>query len=65
MERRENLNREFDLRWLALKESTLIADSNNAEMQEVDILIVCQWTFSVVSDPMIDRCVIVVCTYCQ
>jgi hypothetical protein len=46
VEGRENVNGDFDLRPFVLKESTDTADSNNAETQVVDILIVCQYTFS-------------------
>ena len=40
------MNGDFDLRPFVLKESTDTADSNNAETQVVDILIVCQYTSS-------------------
>jgi len=40
------VNGDFDLRPFVLKESTDTADSNNAETQVVDILIVCQYTSS-------------------
>jgi hypothetical protein len=46
VEGRENVNGDFDLRPFVLKESTDTADSNNAETQVVDILIVCQYTSS-------------------